>query len=539
MEEITNYWSLLGHAGLGYTEIRVIDKDRKFKPECFFVDNKEHFIAAILNTRLHSGVDIFVGVNPRECKSGKASDVSYLTNLVLDLDNIKEEHKQLLSEIPFGVSIDSGRGLHYYYPVHPVNVKTFGLAKITSISKEWTDSIRKCLFSFCKVDHVYDLARVMRCPGTLNTKNGYPCKFISFPAEIIRNDFYNPPQIAINYSKDMGTAFSNLIARDSVLGSILDKKNKFKSPSERVYACVKQLILHGLSQGDIQKFIEDASIGREDKSYVRDIGRILEKASKETELKPLNLFWDSYKKGLDTREVGFDTGFPKLNDSTGGFRRKELIVLGARTNTGKTTLSMNFIRSMLNQNLKVLMFSTEMSFEPLVDKLVSMETRIPLVRFRDKLLEEQDKDKINSLEEKFSSYKLFISEIGTPTISDFEKEVVRLQPDVVVFDYIQMTAESSADTRARTIEHFVRLIKAICKKANACLIITSQLNDFDALRDSRAIEHPADIGLRLVNENSDSPIRGMVLKVTKNRYGDYAFVRLRFETDLGLMKEAN
>ena len=84
-EQFKNYWKLLGHYGLGLTEIRIINfiTNKVFSR---FVDNQKDFIETLF---FHGNKEnnVFVGVNPRIGNSGTAKDISYVCNIVLDLDD--------------------------------------------------------------------------------------------------------------------------------------------------------------------------------------------------------------------------------------------------------------------------------------------------------------------------------------------------------------------------------------------------------------------------------------------------------------------
>ena len=84
---------------------------------------------------------------------------------------------------------------------------------------------------------------------------------------------------------------------------------------------------------------------------------------------------------VDGELIGCDTGFIELNKLTSGWQNSDLIILAARPGMGKTSLMLNLVNSVLNQNKSVLVFSLEMSKLQLYARMCSQITSIPLYKF--------------------------------------------------------------------------------------------------------------------------------------------------------------
>ena len=548
-QQTKSYWALLGHEGLGYTEIRGINKTDNYI-ESYFISLYDEF-KKTLSYFKSSTVDIFVGINPRKVRSGKAEDVSYLCNLVLDIDELKSPKEFFMWE--HQTLIDSGRGVHLYYPIEPIKVEN-NLKELTQQLKHWTDFERGDLKIHGKVDHVFDLSRVMRCPGTINTKNSSICRFLAFnpdfkriPSKFYLQDIVPPLSnpLAMDTSVSIALArFKNLIEIDPVLARII--KAEFGSASEKVFILVKSLINYGFTKAEINQIIEFLDIKtKENKSYEKDIERIILKSENANNLKSLNLHWSSYENQLDKRELGFFTGYPSLDEKTGGFHRKELVVIGARSSIGKTTFVMNLIAEFLKKDLRVLIFPTEMSFVSMIDKLVSMECEIPLWRFRKNQLLKEDKELISKKRKEFEDYKLFISEIPSPKLKLIEDLYKNLNYDVMVLDYVQRVDTSMPNKRSMDLELFIRGVKNLAKENNFCAILTSQLNrlaeesspDIKTLRDTDVLQHEGDLVLLLGTKDKFQEPRDLSLLVAKNRFGELGYIPMKFYTSCGIIKE--
>lgn len=527
-QEIKQFWDLLGHEGLGWTLIRV--KLDGCPIQNFYVDNYKDFEYCI-NANKNQGGDIWAGINPRKEKTGFAKDVSHITNLALDIDKLQPQ-----AVVPHeGVLIQSGRGMHVYFPVNPVAVNG-NLTELTDQIKAWTYEKRKEYEKAGFVDHTFDISRVMRCPGTINTKNGNPCKFVEYnPVRKNLKDIIGNVSVPSVSRPTLGTSKQLEQMKSSVqVKAILSRD--FPSTSERVFNLVSYLAGQGLNHAEIESIVNDLGLSRGEKDGP-DINRIIEKTVESNRLKSIQTYWGTYEKNLSRREKGFDTGFPTLNELTGGLRRKEMSLFGARTGVGKTTLVMNLALELLKQNLKVLVFPTEMYFESLIDKIVSMEARIDQWKLRDGKMDADDKAKVKGFGREFSNYKLFVSEIQMPTAELFAQEVQTVKPDIIILDYIQMAVDDNSELRSSGLEKFAHQIKACSSDHNAHLMVTTQFNEMDQTRDSRAIEHPCTLVGKLYLDAEQENSQYMTFRVTKNRFGPRGNVRLLHDTRFGTIIE--
>jgi len=80
-----------------------------------------------------------------------------------------------------------------------------------------------------------------------------------------------------------------------------------------------------------------------------------------------------------------------LDEMLGGFKSAELIILAARPSMGKTAFALNILKNMaVDQKKSVAMFSLEMSSEQIADRILSMESGIPMNKITKGRLETED-----------------------------------------------------------------------------------------------------------------------------------------------------
>ena len=89
--------------------------------------------------------------------------------------------------------------------------------------------------------------------------------------------------------------------------------------------------------------------------------------------------------------TGIATGYPDLDEMTGGLQDGELVILAARPSMGKTALALNIARNAaMDHQKKVAVFSLEMTTRALVLRLLSSEARVDFSIFRSKYVPTRD-----------------------------------------------------------------------------------------------------------------------------------------------------
>lgn len=151
-----------------YINIRPI---REKKVKDFFFKKKE--IPKLIKTieDYESEYHIFMGVLPRNKKSGKNKDVDRLTTFWVDIDakdfeGDKEKAYDSISLFPLTPTlvVDSGNGYHAYWVLkEPL--------KIDKDNRPLVKGMVKKLHKVTKADDTHDLARILRVPGTANIKD--------------------------------------------------------------------------------------------------------------------------------------------------------------------------------------------------------------------------------------------------------------------------------------------------------------------------------------------------------------------------------
>lgn len=229
--------------------------------------------------------------------------------------------------------------------------------------------------------------------------------------------------------------------------------------------------------------------------------------------------------------MGLATGIIDLDRMTAGLREQQLVIVGARPSQGKTALAMNFAGNMAVQNeIPVGVFSMEMSYQEVVNRLFANVGNISLQRFRDGKLSEENWRAVRSFKQKCESGNfedvpegmqkmvvapLWIDDSPALSIGSFRARArlmrMRYGVKAIVVDYLQlmhsMSRRSQESLRVEVTE-ISGSLKAVAKELEIPIICCAQLNrevegrefgkpKLSDLRESGSIEQDADIVLLL------------------------------------------
>lgn len=179
---------------------------------------------------------------------------------------------------------------------------------------------------------------------------------------------------------------------------------------------------------------------------------------------------------------GVDTGFADLNECTSGLQRGDLIVLAACPGVGKTALALTLARNAaVDARVGVLIFSPKMSKIQVVQRLLSIETKVDLHRLCTGRLRDEDWIHLTRNIDRLAQAPIFIDD--TPGISVFEARAKarRLQREygigMVVIDYLQlMNRYARTQSREWKILHILRRLKDLAMELDLPVLVLVQLS---------------------------------------------------------------
>jgi hypothetical protein len=241
-------------------------------------------------------------------------------------------------------------------------------------------------------------------------------------------------------------------------------------------------------------------------------------------------------------KIGLKIGIPQLDEVTGGFRRKQMIVLAAESKGGKSALALNIAYFVAVRSAKaVALFTLEMDRDEVTDLLLCMHCRIDRNKFNTGYFFPADTANVAANAKVIADAPLYIFDEPVMTTEDVRSQSQRLKAErelaLIIVDYLQLLTplDTFRDNREQQVASMGRAIRVMAKELDVPVLVLSQLNDEGKLRESRAVGHDAHAIFKLKEEGEDdesrSPYddRDMILRIQRARSmprGDY---RLRFE----------
>lgn len=245
-----------------------------------------------------------------------------------------------------------------------------------------------------------------------------------------------------------------------------------------------------------------------------------------------NQVLEEIKKNKDSIEF-MKTGLSRLDkELDGGLMRKELVVLGGFTGSGKSYLAAQIMYNIAQQGFKTAYFSLEISNTMLVSRLVGQLSNIRPTRLIAGLLKEEEQEKRIKAEGQLIAFNSLMDFYDDAySLLDIQNKCRQEEHEFVVVDFIQNILSPQPDEYSRLSFAALQLQK-LAKELNICILVLSQLsnqvgkikseNSQVEYKGSGNIATVADLGLYLIKEENTAPgaIRGLSQIVCKkNRRG--------------------
>ena len=263
--------------------------------------------------------------------------------------------------------------------------------------------------------------------------------------------------------------------------------------------------------------------------------------------------WDGITERINNPGVsGVPAGIPDLDLITGGLQPGDFFIIGGRPSMGKTAVSVNMALSQAKLGIPTLSFNFEMSRNQLVERMLAIETGIPLIDIRLGNLTQVDIDVIKTALVRFKDKDMYPIYMDTTVNTDmgYIKSTIRKYHKqygikVVYLDYVQLMAERSSDA-THAIGRISRDLKLLARELEMPIVLLSQLNRgvearedkrpvMADLRQSGSLEEDPDLAAFVYRDehyNRNTDYKGvMEVIISKNRQGPTGTIFVNFEKE--------
>ncbi len=179
---------------------------------------------------------------------------------------------------------------------------------------------------------------------------------------------------------------------------------------------------------------------------------------------------------------GMKSGFPGIDELTGGFCKGDLIVVGGRPSMGKTAFGLSLVYNMaICENASILYVTLEMTKEKIIHRLLMMCVGMDILDAQEidrtamkKVLELAEADLLRG--------NIFICDNLDITVTSLDQLIGSLEkkPEIIIIDYLQLMAFGlnilSKDQYDSYLDITMQGLKKIGRKYECAIIALSQLS---------------------------------------------------------------
>lgn len=257
--------------------------------------------------------------------------------------------------------------------------------------------------------------------------------------------------------------------------------------------------------------------------------------------------WDELLERVKNPGIrGISTGISGIDMATSGICRGDEWIVAGRPGMGKSSVFCNFALNQGKLGIPILLFSLEMRRNPLIERMISIETEIPSTNIKLGALTQEHLDKISDAIKKIKQSPIFIDSNFSGDLNYVVSTTRRYRAlhriELVYVDYVQLLAERTINA-TNELGQISRAFKLLANELGIGVVIGSQLNRLVEVRDDKHpilsdlrqsgnLEEDADVVLGLYrdaiyNKKTHDP-RLMEMLILKQRSGPVGMIPLNF-----------
>nr|YP_009654449.1 replication helicase subunit [Pleurostichidium falkenbergii]QCH39736.1 replication helicase subunit [Pleurostichidium falkenbergii] len=204
-------------------------------------------------------------------------------------------------------------------------------------------------------------------------------------------------------------------------------------------------------------------------------------SKKLVSIKYQNMHLEAAKKHIEVR-----SGFKRLDDIINRLPQGNLIIIAGRPSIGKTSFAMNIAYNIfLYQNISLLIFSLEMSYYEIFNKIISIGLDINFRKETIKTFNKEQWQKISNLCNRLLKHNIHINDKNNIDINYIDQISKKLKKknesiNLIIIDYLQLVEIASEKqriyNRSQEIGYITRKLKLLAQFLGLPIIVISQLN---------------------------------------------------------------
>jgi replicative DNA helicase len=261
--------------------------------------------------------------------------------------------------------------------------------------------------------------------------------------------------------------------------------------------------------------------------------------------------WDALQQHMATPGItGIPSGFRDYDLMLTGYNPGDLVFVAARPSMGKSAFLLRSVLNIAKNNIPTLVFSYEMSKKQLSQRMVSMESGVPMLDIKNATITDKQLELLKDTYLTISNFPIYVDTNMTASLgyvlSTIRRYVRASNVKVVFIDYVQLMVQ---DTKNETQElgRISRALKLLAGELGISIVVLSQLSraveqlenkrpQLSHLRQSGRMEEDADIVTMLYRpayygKVANDKENSLELLIRKNRNGPTGTVEVYFDPE--------
>lgn len=210
--------------------------------------------------------------------------------------------------------------------------------------------------------------------------------------------------------------------------------------------------------------------------------------------------------------LGIKTNISELDKIINGMHGGRFYIIAGRTGMGKSAMMTSIISNLLDQDMKAGVFSLEMTSKEVINRIVSIKTKIPVWKLSKGLIEKEEFYKVSEEVKKITDDNLLLNDMASSNINYIRNMIKRWKTagvKIIFIDHIGLCkTDAYKENRVYQMQNITSSLKQFSKDFNIPIVGLAQVNrgveardnkrpGLSDLRDSGAIEMDSDVVLIL------------------------------------------
>jgi replicative DNA helicase len=231
---------------------------------------------------------------------------------------------------------------------------------------------------------------------------------------------------------------------------------------------------------------------------------------------------------------GVTTGFPRLDDLTGGWQAGDLTLLAARPAVGKTALALNFAISAARAGKRVGILSTEQPATQIAQRLIAIDGKLAAWKLRSpSRMTDDDWNLLTAGQIRVSALPIVVNDDPAPHVDKILTYSRVMNVDLLLIDYVQRIKAHGSSSYER-VSAVALALKELARELEIPVVALAQINRagvgnarMENLKGSGDLEQEAD-AVMILERPEDNP-GSATLTIEKNRHGPTCRIDLVFD----------